>query len=185
GASVYLSPSRNPRRRTAYTWEMILINGGWVGINTLIPNKLVAQAAASQALPMFEGVRAVEQEVRVGTRSRLDLKVQLPGGPMYVEVKNVTLVQDGLAKFPDAVTERGSRHFQELIRLQAQGLAGAAVYVVQRQDARAFGPAREIDPHYAELYSKAQASGLLMTALEARVWPQSICLTRELPLLLD
>ncbi|MBI4799809.1 MAG: DNA/RNA nuclease SfsA, partial [Desulfarculus sp.] len=112
GAPVYLSPSPAPGRRTAFTWEMIFIAGGWVGINTGLPNRLVALAAEMRALPPFSDAVAVRREVKISAHTRLDLLVQRASGPLYVEVKNVTLVRDGRALFPDAVTSRGAKHLE-------------------------------------------------------------------------
>ena len=181
-APVYLSPSDNPRRRTAYTWEMIQIGGGWVGINTLVPNRLVASAARLGVPPLFTGVEEVRTEVKVSDHSRLDLLVQRRDGPLYLEVKNVTLVQQGQARFPDARTTRGARHLEELMRLAAQGAGAAMVYLVQRGDAGSFAPAEDIDPHYAELYHQARRSGVEILVWQAAVSPQGIHLSRRLPL---
>ena len=179
-APVYLSPADNPNRRTKYTWEMIFINHGWVGINTGIPNRLTALAAEMEALPIFQGAREVRREVKLGKHSRIDVLVELPDGPMFVEVKNVTLVRDGLAEFPDSVTSRGAKHLDELMKVVKEGGRAAMMYVVQRSDAEKFTPAKGIDPHYAELFWKAREVGVSMNVVEARVSPERICLEREL-----
>ena len=182
-APVYCSPRSAPGRRTPLTWEMILIDGNWVGINTLIPNDLVHQAAKNQALPLFHGARRVWREVRLDPRTRLDFMVERASGPLYVEVKNVTLVRQGIAQFPDAPTIRGVKHLQQLIKLAAKGQGAAMVYVVQRQDSVAFAPADDIDPGYGEHYRLARAAGVQVVALEAHVTPHQISLARVLPLL--
>lgn len=183
GAPVYCSRRAAAERRTAFTWEMILVNGSWVGINTLIPNTLVARAAEAEVLPLFFGTTRVRREVRVGPHTRLDLMLERASGPLYVEVKNVTLVRRETAQFPDAPTTRGVKHLQHLTNLAAAGQAAAMVYVVQRQDARAFAPAADIDPSYAEHYQRARAAGVQVVALEAHVTPQRISIARVLPLL--
>lgn len=182
GAPVYLSPSPAPGRRTAYTWEMIHIAGGWVGINTGLPNRLVALAAQMRALPPFRDAIEVRREVKISAHTRLDLLVQRASGPLYVEVKNVTLVQGGRALFPDAVTSRGAKHLTELMALTAAGQQAAMVYLVQRGDADSFAPAREIDPHYARLLAQALAAGVGAWVAQARVTPQGVGLWRLLPL---
>jgi sugar fermentation stimulation protein A len=182
GAPVYLSPSSAPGRRTAFTWEMIFINGGWVGVNTLVPNRLVAEAARQRSLPLFAGASAVRPEVKTSAHTRLDLVVERPQGPLYVEVKNVTLVRESLASFPDAVSTRGAKHLAELVRLVAAGQEASMVYVVQRGDAQAFAPAADIDPAYAEGFARARAAGVGITVVQATVSPQDITLSRELPL---
>jgi len=182
GAPVRLSHQPRPGRRTAYTWEMIRIKRHWVGINTLMPNRLAARAAELGALPLFRGATQVRREVKVSDRSRVDLMVLTPEGELYVEVKNVTLVQGGHARFPDAVTSRGARHLRELMELVEAGKRAAMLYLVQRADARDFAPARDIDPTYAELFDQARGRGVEMVVVRARVGPRGVRLERTLPL---
>jgi sugar fermentation stimulation protein A len=184
GAPVMLSPSDNPNRRTAYTWRMIYIDGHWVGIDTTVPNRLVEEAARQRALSIFAGVSGVRREVKIGDRTRIDLVAESAGGPLYVEVKNVTLVRNGVAHFPDAVTERGARHLEELRAVVERDGAAATVYLVQRRDAEAFGPADDIDSAYGEAYRRARTAGMAVCAAEAEVTPERVCLRRELPLLI-
>ena len=180
-AAVRLSHQPHPKRRTAYTWEMIRIGHCWVGINTLVPNRLVEMAARAQALPLFAGAREVRREVRVSPRSRVDLWVRQREKELFVEVKNVTLVREGLACFPDAPTSRGRRHLLELIRLSARPHTTAAmIYLVQRCDARAFAPAADIDPAYARAFHQALQAGVKVVVLQATVSPRSITLHRTL-----
>lgn len=182
GAAVRLSHHPQPGRRTAHTWEMIRVAAGWVGINTGLPNRLVAEAARMRALPPFADALAVRPEVRLGPGVRLDLLVERVSGPLYVEVKNVTLVQDGLALFPDAVTARGAKHLLELTALAGRGVGAAMVYLVQHPAARALAPARAIDPRYAELLAAALAAGVQAWVVQAAVSPAGVRLRRLLPL---
>ncbi|MFH1033485.1 MAG: DNA/RNA nuclease SfsA [Pseudomonadota bacterium] len=182
GAPVYLSHHPQPSRRTAHTWEMIQVGDTWVGINTGLPNRLVALAARMRALPCFSDALEVRQEVKVSAHSRLDLLVQRTRGPLYVEVKNVTLVEGDRALFPDAVTARGAKHLEELMALKAAGQEAAMVYLVQRGDAQSFAPATAIDPLYARLLAQALAAGVEAWVAQARVSPQGVGLWRLLPL---
>lgn len=184
GAPVYVSHHPAPNRRTAYTWEMIEINGGWVGINTGLPNRLVALAAERRALPCFADALSVRREVKISAHTRLDLLVERQRGPLYVEVKNVTLAEQGRALFPDAVTSRGAKHLEELMALRAAGQAAAMVYLVQRGDVDSFAPARDIDPRYARLLAQALAAGVEAWVVQAVVSPQGLGLRRLLPLLI-
>ncbi len=184
GAPVFLSPADNPNRKTRFTWEMIFINNGWVGINTGIPNRLTALAAETEALPIFRGATHVRREVKLGEHSRIDVRVDFSDGPLFVEVKNVTLVRDGLAEFPDSVTARGAKHLEELIRVVREGGKAAMVYIVQRGDAEIFAPARAIDPRYAELFFRARRAGVVMNVIQAKVSPEKICLEQELPVVI-
>lgn len=183
GAPVRLSVAPSGRgRTTAYTWEMIKINGAWVGINTQVPNELAAQAAQKRALPLFHDVHAVHREVPAGNHARMDLRVETSLGPLWVEVKNVTLVEDGTAFFPDAVTARGTKHLDVLVEKVRTGERAAMLYVVQRTDARRFAPASHIDPVYAERFRWARGEGVGVCVVQARVSPESIVLERFLPL---
>jgi sugar fermentation stimulation protein A len=147
----------------------------------LVPNRLALAAARARALPLFAGVEQARAEVRVSQRSRVDLAAAGSWGRLYVEVKSVTLVREGVALFPDAVTARGRRHLQELARLVGAGHRAAMLYVVQRADAAAFAPAAEIDPAYAEAYAAARAAGVEVAAVGAVVSPAQVRLARILP----
>jgi sugar fermentation stimulation protein A len=183
-APVLLSHHPAPQRRTAYTWEMIRIGETWVGVNTGLPNQLVAEAARRRVLPPFRDALAVRPEVPLTPGTRLDLLVERERGPLWVEVKNVTLVEGDLARFPDAVTTRGAKHLREMRALTARGQAAAMVYLVQRADAQRFAPARDIDPAYARELERALAAGVEVWVVQARVAPSGVFLWRTLPLCL-
>lgn len=181
GAPVLLSPAANAQRRTRFTWELVFVDGGWVGINTILPNELIALAAEHRALELFADVRAARREVKVSEHARLDLLASTDHGPLWVEVKNVTLREGRAATFPDAKTERGAKHLRELTRLKAQGDRAAVVFVVQRGDVDYFTPAKNIDPTYARELSAAVTAGVEAVAVQAKVGPEAVCLWRRLP----
>ncbi len=111
GQPVYLTFHDNPKRKLKYTWEMIEMPTSLVGVNTLVPNRLVAKALESGQVPELAAYDQVATEVRVNQNSRLDLKLTGDGLPdVFVEIKNCTLVEDGCARFPDAPTARGQKH---------------------------------------------------------------------------
>jgi sugar fermentation stimulation protein A len=181
GSAVYLSRSPNKGRKLAFTWEMIQVNGTWVGINTLHPNRLVAEAVAAGALAELSGYTTIRREVKVGAHSRLDLCLEGDNGCCFVEVKNVTVSFAGAAAFPDAVSERATKHLKELIRLKRQGHRAAVVFVIQRDDCEYFRPADEIDPEYGRWLRRAAKAGVEALPYHARVTPRGIFLTRRLP----
>jgi sugar fermentation stimulation protein A len=112
---VYLSLHDNPKRKLKYTWELIEMSASLVGVNTLVPNRLVFQSAEAGLISELAGYDTIESEVRIGNNSRIDLR--LSNGQKdhcYVEIKNCTLVDNGVAMFPDAVTSRGLKHLKEL-----------------------------------------------------------------------
>ncbi len=105
GQTVYLSIHNNPKRKLKYTWELIEMPASLVGVNTLVPNRLVFESIKNGQIPELAGYDTLETEVGIGNHSRIDL--MLSGSPQrqcYVEIKNCTLVADGVACFPDAVT---------------------------------------------------------------------------------
>ncbi len=185
GNSVLLSRSDKPDRKYPYTWELVKVNGLWVGINTALPNRLTGEAIKRGIVKELRGYDSVRPEVRYGKGSRIDLLLSGRKGLCYVEVKNVTLVEGGVAMFPDAQTARGRKHLQELMREVRDGNRGVIFFVVQRADARALAPADDIDPEYGRLLRLAVESGVEAIAYQAHVAPHEIYLKRSLPVLLD
>ncbi|WP_256128300.1 DNA/RNA nuclease SfsA [Desulfolutivibrio sulfoxidireducens] len=192
---VLLSVSDNPARRLAHTLEMARLDafggGFWVGVNTLVPNRLLGAAFAAGRLPEISGDPADAAYDRIRpepafARGRLDARLTGPAGTLLVETKNVTLVEDEVALFPDAPTERGRKHLEELVRVaregRGNGVRAACVFVVQRPDGRCFGPADVIDSDYAALFWRAVDAGVLMWPVRADVGPDGIWLGARLPL---
>ncbi len=129
GRPVYLSVHDNPRRKLKYTWELIEMPTSLVGVNTQVPNRLTAKAIADGNVDELAGYTSVRREVRVGQNSRIDILLESPDRrPCYVEVKNCTLVEAGLATFPDAVTLRGQKHLVELQTLVERGFRCAMFF---------------------------------------------------------
>jgi len=179
GARVYLSPAKDPKRKTRFTWEMIEIDNSWVGINTSIPNQLVFEAVRDQKIPQLTGYTFVKREVKFED-SRFDVYAENEQERCFIEVKNVSMKVGDAALFPDSVTTRGRKHLETLIRVKQQGIRAVMVYVIQRMDVNAFGPAQHIDPDYADALEKAKNAGVEVIALQAKVSPEGIQLTKEL-----
>lgn len=181
GSAVYISRSDKEGRRLLYTWEMIRVDGAWVGINTMHPNRLVAEAVDTGLIRELQGYDTIRREVVTRPGTRLDLCLEGCGGVCFVEVKNVTLAVDGAAAFPDAVSERGTKHLKELIRLRRKGRRAAVVFVVQRTDCSYFRPADEIDAEYGRWLRRAIEAGVEALPYCAKVTPKEIVLTDRLP----
>jgi sugar fermentation stimulation protein A len=161
GRPVYLSCHDNPRRKLKYTWEIIHMPDSLVGVNTLVPNKLVKHAAEKGLVPELSGYDRVRAEVKTSHGSRLDLLLEKEGGGnCFVEVKNCTLVEESIARFPDAVTVRGRKHLLELQRLVKEGNRCVMFFLIQRMDADSFSPADDIDPAYGAELRKAHQNGV-------------------------
>ena len=180
GSPVYISRSDNLNRKLLYTWELIKANNTWVGINTMHPNKLVPEAVEAGVIAELSGYPTIRREVKVSAHSRLDLCLEGGDGNCFVEVKNVTLAVNGVAAFPDAVSERGTKHLKELMRLKRQGHRAAIVFVIQRGDCEYFRPADEIDQEYGRWLRRAIKAGVEALPYRAKVTPKEIILTARI-----
>lgn len=181
GRPVWLSVSANKSRKYPYTWEFIEMPSSLVGINTHLPNRLVKEALREGRIEGLEGYDEIKGEIRTSADTRLDLR--LSGGDKrecFVEVKNCTLVEDGIALFPDAVTLRGQRHLRELASLAVSGKRAVLFILVQRMDARCFRPADMIDPVYGRLLREAEALGVEIKVYDAFVRPFNVKLRAPL-----
>ena len=171
GSRVWLSKSDNPNRKLAYSWELIEVDLGagseLVGVNTGHPNPLVGAALAAGAIPELAGYESIRREVKYGKNSRVDFLMEDPSRPpCYVEIKNVHMMrQPGLAEFPDAKTERGAKHLEELGNAVESGARAVMLYLIQIGSAQSFKLARDIDPKYGIAYDRARSRGV-----EAIAW---------------
>ena len=184
GSRVWLSESDNATRKYRHTWELVEVGEVIVGINTGLPNALVAEAIGDGTIGELRGYGSLRREVAFGEeRSRVDLLLEGEGlAPCYVEVKNVTAAAHrGVALFPDCVSERGSKHLRELIRLKAAGMRPVQLYCVQRGDVREVRPADGIDYEYGRTLREAIAAGVEVLAYRARVTPDEIRLAQRIP----
>jgi sugar fermentation stimulation protein A len=175
GSEVWLSPAANPERKLQFNWELIRVGRSLVGVNTMHPNRLVAEAIADGTIAELAGYGTIRREVKYGVNSRIDLLLETPGQPpCYVEVKNVTMRRTACLEFPDAVTARGTKHLTELTAQVAAGRRAVMLYLAQRGDCRSFAPASDIDPTYCEGLARARAAGVEVLAYRCRVSPQGI-----------
>ena len=185
GSRVWLSPAENPERKLKWTWEIVeALPGVLVGLHTGRPNGLVEEAIRAGRVAELAAYTAIRREVKYGKEnSRIDLLLEGEGlPPCYVEVKNVTAaVADGVGFFPDAVTERGTKHLREMMEVVREGGRAALVFCVQRGDVTEVRPADHIDPVYGRTLRQAMAAGVDVVALRATVTPAEITLTDRLP----
>jgi sugar fermentation stimulation protein A len=180
GSAVYISRSDNLNRKLLYTWELIKTENTWVGINTLHPNKLVPEAVEAGVIQELRGYETIRREVKVSAHTRLDLCLEGKNGNCFVEIKNVSLAINGTAAFPDAVSERGTKHLRELMRLKRQGHRAAIVFVIQRDDCDAFRPADEIDREYGRWLRRAIKAGVEALPYRAKVTAKEIVVTERI-----
>jgi sugar fermentation stimulation protein A len=180
GARVWLSKSDNPKRKLAHSWELIEVDFGGgaelVGINTVNPNALAAEAIAAGAIAELAGYGTIRREVKYGKNSRVDFLLEHPARPpCYLEIKNVHLMrQPGLAEFPDAVTKRGAKHLDELSAMVAAGARAAMLFLIQIGSAQRFKLARDIDPAYGKAFDAARAAGVEIIAYRCGITCEGI-----------
>ena len=181
GMEVFLSPAASPKRKLPYTLELVRPCGQWVGVNTATPNRLLKRMWETSAIPEFLGYDTFLPEAVHGD-SRLDARLSGPSGHFWIEAKNVTMVEDQVACFPDAVTLRGQKHLLELMTLATSGARVGVFLAVQRGDGRCFGPADFIDPRFAELFWMAVDRGVEFWPHVVGASPEGIALGPRLPL---
>ena len=180
GRELRLAPMPDPRRKTPYDLKLVRYAGVWVSVDARAPNPLFAEAFHAQLLPGFESYSRLRPEVALED-SRIDFLLTGPAGRLWVETKSVTLVEDGIARFPDAPTERGRRHLGVMVRALERGDQAAVLFVVQRPDARAFGPHTQADPDFARALRRALEAGVSVLACRCCVSEDEIVLDTFIP----
>ena len=183
GMTVWLSSSSDPKRKLAFTLELVEADGGLVGINTQHPNRLVAEALAAGAIPELTGFETVRPEVAYGQASRVDFLLSGPDRPdCWLEVKNCHLMRTpGLAEFPDCFAARSTRHLRELAARVEAGDRAVALFVVQRQDCAAFAACHDLDPEFSETLGLAAEAGVEVLIHQCSITVETITLTERLP----
>ena len=187
GSRVWYTTSDNPKRKYRQTWQLVEVDRRHlVGINTALANPLVEEAIRGGLVASLAGFTAIKREAAYASGGRADFLVSLPGRDCYVEVKNVSLAEDGMGRFPDAVTERGQRHLRELMALRRDGFRAMVIFCVAHDGAVRVRPADDIDPRFGELLREASRAGVELLAFGATYDPGggSVVLDREMPVIL-
>lgn len=187
-SKVWFSRSNDPKRKLPGTWEIGETPQGRLAvINTGRANALVEEALRAGLIAELNGFTSLKREVPYGQeRSRIDFRLDYPAGPAFVEVKSVTLGFEGsrVAAFPDARSERGSKHLRELATLAREGVRAVQLYCVNLSDIEAVRPAAEIDPAYAAALREAVSAGVEVLAYGTQISAQEVWLVRRLEVLL-
>ncbi len=183
GLPAWISTSDNPKRKLAHTLELVEADGGLVGINTMHPNRLVAEALAADAIPELTGYTSHRREVKYGTNSRVDFLLQADGrAPCWLEIKNCHLMRTpGLAEFPDCVAARSLKHLHELTAMVTQGHRAVMLFVIQRTDCDHFAACAELDHAYAAGLLDAAGAGVEVLCYDCQISPHAITLARPIP----
>jgi len=171
GNDIFLSRAQNPKRKLPYTLELVKVHDMWVGVNTLTPNRILKLAWQHKQLQELLPYDQFFSEVKYGN-SRFDACVQNSDKKLWIEAKNVTLVEDDIAAFPDAITTRGQKHLETLIQMKRNGMDTALFYFIQRLDGKCFAPADYIDAVYAQLFYDAIKAGV-------KIWPYQAVISTD------
>ena len=183
-ARVWLSKSDNPKRKLGYTWELVEIDSEHLAcINTGYPNKLVGEAIHNGVVSELAGYVTQKAEVKYGQNSRIDwLLTHEDGHKCYVEVKNVTLLEeDGNGYFPDAVTDRGRKHLYELADMVAEGHRAIMFFCVSHSGINSVSPAAHIDKKYADAFAEVLAKGVEVLAYKVEISERTMVVTHSIP----
>ncbi len=178
---VWLTKSANPKRKLKYTLQIIENKSAKVGINTHMTNKITLEALKSSIIKKFKNFETLKQEVNFGSNTRFDFLITEGKKKSFIEVKNVTLSRKkGIAEFPDAVTLRGLKHIQELLKANQKGYEIYLLYIIQRDDCNTFELAKDIDPKYCELLVKAVKKNLNILCYDCKFSSKGIKLNRKI-----
>tara|TARA_A100001015_G_scaffold83665_1_gene92879 strand:- start:1937 stop:2635 length:699 start_codon:yes stop_codon:yes gene_type:complete len=181
GNKVWVSKSNNPKRKLKYTLEIIQDNKSKVGVNTHSANKIVKHALQNNLIKEFKKIIEIKPEVKFGSNSRFDFLVINKKNKAFVEVKNVTLSRrNKISEFPDAVTSRGLKHLNELLKAEKKGYKIFILYLIQRNDCNFFKIAKDIDPEYANTLKKAVKNKLNILCYDCKFSSKGIKLNNKI-----
>lgn len=183
GLGVWLSKSDDPKRKLAHTLEMVETPaGGLAGVNTMLPNRLVAEALAVDAIPELTGYDVHRREVKYGEASRVDFLLEKGTGERcWLEIKNCHLSRTPpLAEFPDCVAARSTKHLGELEAMVRAGDRAVALFVVQRTDCDAFSACHDLDPAFAVALERAADAGVEVLVYGCEMSPADVRIARRI-----
>ncbi len=184
GRRLWIRPVQDPSRKTQFDVVLVALDHTLVSVNAHLPNRIIARALDAGTLPGLHHIQSVRREIKHGA-SRIDFVVEENHTARWIEVKSVTLVVKGIARFPDAPTQRGTRHLCELRRIVQVGGNASVIFVIQRDDARAFAPNDEMDSTFGAALRAAAEAGVELHAVRCQVTRDQIQLEDEVPVCLD
>ncbi len=180
---VWISKSTNPNRKLKYTLEIIEDGKSKVGVNTHSTNKIVHQALKDNLIDEFDNNIEIKPETKFGTNTRFDFLILNNKIKSFIEVKNVTLSRKKkLAEFPDAVTSRGLKHINELLKASKKNFKIYILFLIQRNDCNSFTVAKDIDPEYAKALRNAVKNKLNILCYDCKISPKGIKLNNKIKL---
>ena len=181
GNKVWVTKSDNPNRKLKYTLQIIEDKKSKVGVNTHLTNKIVLDALKNNLIKEFDKDIIIKPEVKFGDNTRFDFLITKKNYKAFVEVKNVTLTRKPkIAEFPDAITSRGAKHINELIKASKKGYEIYITFIIQREDCNQFTIASDIDPKYSELLSTAVKKKLNILCYDCKFSSKGIKLNKKI-----
>ena len=178
GAELYVQRSDNPARKTALDLIAVKKGSQWVNMDSQAPNKAAAEWLRQGGLGCRE--ITIRPEYKYGD-SRFDFFLEADGRKAFMEVKGVTLEEDGIARFPDAPTERGVKHIRELQRALAEGYDSYLAFVIQMEGITEVRPNDETHPAFGQVLREAAAAGVQVLCLPCAVKKDSLTVKEALP----
>jgi sugar fermentation stimulation protein A len=181
GNKVWLSKSNNQKRKLKYTLQIIEDEKSKVGVNTHLTNKIVLHALENNLIKEFDKNIIIKPETKFGLNTRFDFLITNKNFKAFVEVKNVTLSRKkGTAEFPDAITSRGLKHINELIKASSKGYKIFMLYLIQREDCNSFKIAKDIDLEYSDSLIKAMKKKLNILCYDCKFFSKGIKLSKKI-----
>ena len=181
GNKVWLSKVDNPKRKLKYTLQIIEDQKSKIGINTHLTNNIVLDALENNLIKEFKNLKSIKREVQFGENTRFDFLITEKKGRSFIEVKNVTLSREKrLAEFPDAITSRGLKHINELLKAKKKGYKIYLLFVIQREDCESFQLAEDIDPEYSKFLAKSVKKNLKILCYDCKFSSKGIKLNRKI-----
>jgi sugar fermentation stimulation protein A len=182
GQGAWVSWSDDPKRKLPWTLQLVEANGSLVGVNTMLPNKLVAEALIGGVIPELTGYASIRPEVKYAAASRVDFLLTDPDRPpCWLEVKNVHLSRTPpLAEFPDCKAARSTRHLEDLAAQVREGHRAVALFVVQREDCDSFKACADLDPAFAAGLERAAEAGVEVLVYACAMSTGQVRITRRI-----
>ena len=181
GNDVWFSESDNPKRKLKYTLEIIDINKKLVGINTQLANKIVFEALNQKKIKNLIKFNNIKTEAKFSDKTRFDFLISNENEKCFLEVKNVTLVRkNNIAEFPDAITSRGTKHLNELIRAKKKGYESYILYLIQRESCKSFKIAKDLDQKYKNAFNDALKNGVKILCYDCKISNEEIILNNRI-----
>ena len=181
GNNVWFSEAINPKRKLKYTLEIVNIDKKLVGINTHLTNKIVLEALNQKKIKKLIKFDNIKTEVKFSDKTRFDFLISNNKEKCFLEVKNVTLVRNNkIAEFPDAITSRGAKHLEELIKAKKKGYESYILYLIQREDCKIFKIAKDIDPEYKNTLDLALKNGVKLLCYDCKLSSEDIRINNQI-----